>query len=181
MKSRILTLAVLFFAVTVTNIQAQGTSDVTVRANVVTTFTFGEFAGDDGEVNFGDVVPGVTPVLNASDVDASTNVGAGHSLASILLQGPDVEVTISYAPTVTLLNPAASGAVELEYLPSVFGADAVGGARSEIIAGGSQVTITDGDFYLWAGGTLQAEDGGDIPATAAGSYSGEFTITVDID
>ncbi|MDI6401912.1 hypothetical protein QLX67_07895 [Balneolaceae bacterium ANBcel3] len=183
MKSRILTLAVLFVAFAVGTTQAQQTSDVSVSANVLTTFDFTEFGGDDGVVDFDEVIPGSSPNLEPQDLGSSIDVGPAATLALLQMTGPNIEITIAHDENLTLNSSLGPSASDLLYTPVIFGAqdETDQSSSTQIVQGGYTVTLQDNNYFLWVGGTLEAPGGGEIPATAGGSYSGEFNITVDIN
>ncbi len=123
-----------------------------------------------GALSFGAIVAGATP---APSLSAQTNPGA--PLITIAGNGSQA-VTVTFS-TATLTGPGTS----LTFTPSVYGSNSSSNqSGSTQVTSGGAVTLSgtsgsQGNYYLWLGGSLNAIPTNQTP----GSYSGTWTISVN--
>ena len=116
------------------------------------------------DLNFGDLVVGVTTTVDPRDPQAAQFLFSGSS-------NTVVDVTITFPNKLT----CGSNSMNFSELRPIYNTvpDAVTATEFKKKTGGSATTGADGNLYIWAGGSVRANAN-----QAAGSYTGIIQIVV---
>lgn len=158
----LMSLALLIVDPRICNAQISASATTTVTVNVVRGMSVKTFEG----LNFG-VSERVGEIHATSSV--ATNAG------SFKVSGePDASVTIAFPGTITLQSHRGDVLDFTPILPTWNTTDSQVFNRQDFpsFAGGKASLGTDGELYVWFGGSLDAEN------APNGMYTGRYTITI---
>ncbi|HKJ44229.1 MAG TPA: DUF4402 domain-containing protein [Balneolales bacterium] len=151
-------------------------ASVGVSANVLSQISLSKT-----DVNFGTVQQGSSPVINPDPGAGTkfTDIDAGGQVGEVIVSGSSetsVAISFDHSSAFNLTN----GSNTLSYTPTIFAdTSSTGGSTiSSSLSGFSHVTNTNGNFYVWIGGSLGSGTPAIPTSQATGSYTGTLTVTV---
>lgn len=174
MKSRILTLAALFVALSFSGVYAQNDAELNVSANIIGQLDLANVE----DLFFGDIVAGTENIIVTADpsgnnTNASSNAQRGELSLTSSAGESDVIFTKSADQTLsgnilTLVSGSDELQVELQYFFD-------NGPSNGAYTFGDSVALNEGDLTLYIGGTIADAD------VATGSYTATVTYVVALD
>ena len=165
---------------------AQSTASATATATATASILADLNINKTADIAFGNVNKGVKPSLDpATGLSSGVNFGT-TSLGKFEVTGsPGASVTVTFDEVTMESNDYQ--APDLKFTPEVtrtnvstalFGGTVIKTADPYTVNTVSSVEIAPGTDYFFVGGTLSTSDDKVIPATANGTYTGTFTLTV---
>jgi|GEM_PF-886579 len=165
---------------------------ISANANVVSQLSYSVTNSVDFATINADLTS-YTPTINPNDGSSSDILEGSPSIARVNISGSSTEdFNLSFPATVTLSEDSDgdTNTDALEYTPTVSGtsgnqSSASGGSlisttsSSGTTSADSPLTLSSGAYTLWFGGSLAVGATGGDSTVETGTYSGDFTITID--
>jgi hypothetical protein len=175
MKRSISLLSVLAFVLAFSgSVFGQQTKNVTASAQILSDITLTK----NNDLNFGQIPNSQTTPATVDPNGATQyeNTGANAQYGEVLVESdPEVSLSISFNSLSELSE--ANGTGTISFTPEYDGnpGDDAVNASDDLNSGGDVTTGTDGNYYIYLGGTLA---GGDINSANGGLYEGTIEVTV---
>lgn len=152
---------------------AQKTTNAPASATILADLTI-TLDATQNEIAFGNVSAN-TPTAVVLDANGTNNDNTGTvtNVARFNLTGANSAISVYYDATVDLTDAISSEVIVLT--PEVVGAALVANqGAATAIANAGNVSLVDGVYYIWVGGSLPA-----LVNQTPGIYSGTFNISVE--
>ncbi len=166
MKTKMKIFAVVAVMIAATgSMMAQISADAT--ANILDALGCTNAAGDAGDLNFGDIVPGTveSTVAIASDGAGARTLPTGDAVLVASDEGSSAQFD---------LVGLADAVVDLTVDPNVTLDNGGDNMTATLVLSAATATLTGGAATFYVGGTLTVG-----AAQATGSYTGTFDVTAD--
>lgn len=164
MKKFLISITFLF-AFTANAFAQDASATSTATANVLSQLTI----NSGGPLDFGDVSAVTIPEILPTDASAVQFDVSGQTDETFFVQFPSA---------FTIFNTETTPQ-ELQLNVALNGAQTTSQGSSAAVASGDEITLTDGNYFFWFGGSITDTDGTSaIPNTKLGAFSGDFTIEI---